>query len=438
MVSNALMMEVIERKPLIDSFSEEGERPRERPAGEIELKDVVFAYPSRPNIQVCNGYSLRVEAGQSCALCGPSGAGKSTVVSLLLRFYDPQGGAITLDGKDIKSLNISWLRAQMGYVGQEPVLFSGTIMDNIAYGLDEGAVKHMTDAALMGKSRRELVTAAAIMSNAHNFIMGFPEGYDTNVGASGSALSGGQKQRIAIARALVKRPAVLLLDEATSALDATSERLVQESIDKLQSSKTQTTIIIAHRLSTIRNADKIAVVNGGRIVEEGTHEQLLALNGAYADLVRVQMDGHDEAAEAEATASANLPEKVKAVAEGPSVSTEVVKVTPQEEQLFTADDQKRVSSRLWIMVMDEKAWYIPGVIAGGAFGACFPTWGYLMGRMLGNFFHTSPHHLRKIAEDFAWAFGAIALVAFFSNIIQNWFIGRVGSFYTRAVCIFRS
>ena len=209
-----------------------------------------------------------------------------------------------LDSFNIKDLNTRWLRAQIGYVGQEPVLFSGSIAENIAYGLDvtfapELAVLESADSTSEAVSKakntlRDRVIEAAIQANAHDFITSLPEGYETDVGSSGSSMSGGQKQRIAIARALIKKPVVLLLDEATSALDATSERIVQESIDKLQQAKSQTTIIIAHRLSTIRTADKIAVVNQGVIAEEGTHESLMAKNGLYADLVKLQLDTDDK------------------------------------------------------------------------------------------------------------------------------------------------
>jgi ATP-binding cassette subfamily B (MDR/TAP) protein 1 len=189
-------------------------------------------------------------------------------------------------------------------VGQEPVLFTGSIADNIAYGLDPAVVKDADlqlfshahgheDEGAEGEAKRKAlrarIVAAAKLANAHDFITELPEGYDTDVGSNGASMSGGQKQRIAIARALIKEPSVLLLDEATSALDAASERIVQESIDRLQQSKAQTTIVIAHRLSTIRNADKIAVVSEGGIVELGTHDELLAKNGAYADLIRLQV-----------------------------------------------------------------------------------------------------------------------------------------------------
>ena len=240
----------------IDGLSLEGVKPTEKARGRIELKDVTFAYPTRPDIDVCSGYNLTVEPGELVALVGASGSGKSTIMSLLLRFYDPREGQVLLDGVDIKSLNVRWLRSQIGYVGQEPVLFQGTIAENICYGIDfevatVGSVKVLSeehaDKKHITPHLLDRIQAACKLANAHEFIVEFPKGYDTDVGPGGAALSGGQKQRIAIARALVRRPAVLLLDEATSALDSASERLVQASIDQLQQSKMQTTIVIAHR-----------------------------------------------------------------------------------------------------------------------------------------------------------------------------------------------
>jgi len=265
------VLSIISRVPAIDSFSEAGQTP-EAVAGEIEVRDVVFAYPTAPDHLVCNGYSLSVSAGQTVALCGASGSGKSTLVALLERFYDPQGGAILLDGVDLRDLNVRWLRAQLGLVGQEPVLFQGSVADNIRYG-KAGA----SDADVEGAAR---------LANAHGFITSsLADGYATQVGLKGSRLSGGQKQRVAIARAIVRKPAVLLLDEATSALDNESERVVQAALDAVVAETRRTTLVIAHRLSTIRNADSIAVLSEGRVVEKGTHAELLSLGGLYTRLV---------------------------------------------------------------------------------------------------------------------------------------------------------
>jgi len=276
------LFETMDRTTAIDHSSADGATPT-HVRGEVEVRDVAFAYPTAPDKLVCDGYSLRVDAGQTCALVGASGSGKSTIIALLERFYDPQRGAVLLDGADIRTLNVRWLRSQLGLVGQEPVLFVGSVAENIAYG-KEGAT-------------REEVEEAARMANAHGFVTeSLPDGYDTQVGMRGGKLSGGQKQRIAIARALLRKPSVLLLDEATSALDNESEKLVQVSLDEIMAKQKRTTIVIAHRLSTIRDASKIAVVDKGAVVEEGTHDELLDLCGAYASLVKAQQSQHDERA----------------------------------------------------------------------------------------------------------------------------------------------
>jgi len=215
---------------------------------------------------------VTAQPGKVLALVGQSGCGKSTTIGLIERWYDVLGGSVCLDGVNIKELNLKWLRNQIGLVGQEPVLFSGSIADNIRYG--------KADATM------EEIQKAAKDANAHNFITGFPDGYDTSVGEKGTQLSGGQKQRIAIARAIVKNPKILLLDEATSALDSESEKVVQAALDSVMQGRT--TIVIAHRLSTIRNANVIAVIEGGKVIEQGTHDELLALNGAYFSLVQRQ------------------------------------------------------------------------------------------------------------------------------------------------------
>ncbi|XP_035936817.1 phosphatidylcholine translocator ABCB4 isoform X2 [Halichoerus grypus] len=272
-LSAAHLFMLLERLPLIDSYSEEGLRP-DKFEGNVTFNEVVFNYPTRPDIPVLQGLSLEVKKGQTLALVGSSGCGKSTVVQLLERFYDPVAGTVLLDGQEAKKLNIQWLRAHLGIVSQEPVLFDCSIAENIAYGDNSRAV-----------SQDEIVNAAKA-ANIHPFIETLPHKYETRVGDKGTQLSGGQKQRIAIARALIRQPQILLLDEATSALDTESEKIVQEALDKAREGRT--CIVIAHRLSTIQNADLIVVFQNGKVKEHGTHQQLLAQKGIYFSMVSVQ------------------------------------------------------------------------------------------------------------------------------------------------------
>ncbi|MBC7447940.1 MAG: ATP-binding cassette domain-containing protein [Hymenobacteraceae bacterium] len=253
-----------------------GTRPLAEPIrGEVEYRHVSFTYPTRPDIEVLRDVSSRIRAGEKVALVGPSGAGKSTVAALLQQFYPLSGGEVLIDGRPAAAYDLRTLRSAIGVVPQETLLFGGTIRENIAYGRP-GA----TDAE---------VSESARQANAWQFIQGFPEGLDTVVGERGVKLSGGQRQRVAIARALLKNPAILILDEATSSLDSESERLVQDALDKLLEGRTS--IIIAHRLSTIRQADKILVIDQGRVAEEGSHEQLSQREGGiYANLLRLQFE----------------------------------------------------------------------------------------------------------------------------------------------------
>jgi ATP-binding cassette subfamily B (MDR/TAP) protein 8 len=263
------IFEIIDRRPEVDIH-----RGQELPGvnGKIEFYGVDFRYPTRKDIKVLDNISFTLESGKVYSLVGSSGSGKSTIASMIERFYDPEAGAILLDGVDTKSLKPSWLRRQIGLVGQEPVLFQGTIGENVRYGNTTAT--------------QEQVVEACKVAHCHEFITKFPDQYETTVGERGVQLSGGQKQRIAIARALLKNPKILILDEATSALDAESEMLVQEAMQALM--KNRTVLIIAHRLSTIKHSDCIFVVQSGKIVEKGTHKDLMAENGIYSKLIKQQ------------------------------------------------------------------------------------------------------------------------------------------------------
>ncbi|KAJ9551420.1 hypothetical protein OSB04_015465 [Centaurea solstitialis] len=241
--------------------------------GRVELKNVFFAYPSRPDQMVFKGLNLKIRQGTSMALVGPSGSGKSTVIGLIERFYDPLKGAVFIDERDVKDYNLRALRSHIALVSQEPTLFAGTIHENIAYG-KQGA-------------KESEIRKAAMLANAHEFISGMKDGYDTYCGERGVQLSGGQKQRIALARAMLKNPSILLLDEATSALDTVSESLVQEALEKMMNGRT--CIVVAHRLTTIQKSDSIAVIQDGKVAEQGTHSDLLTVRGgAYSNLVKIQ------------------------------------------------------------------------------------------------------------------------------------------------------
>ncbi|KRB53565.1 ABC transporter ATP-binding protein [Flavobacterium sp. Root186] len=265
------VFELLDENP--EKINSDSNKTQEKIKGNVTFSNVAFSYPTRKEIQVLKDVNFSAEFGQKIAIVGPSGAGKSTISSLLLRFYDITSGEITVDGKNIYDYDLEALRGNMSIVPQDVILFGGTIRENIAYGKPDA-------------SDEEIILAAK-QANAFNFVNGFPEKFETLVGERGVKLSGGQRQRIAIARALLKNPSILILDEATSSLDSESEKLVQEALEVLMEGRTS--IIIAHRLSTIRNADKILVLDNGKISEEGTHQELINLeNGIYKNLSNLQ------------------------------------------------------------------------------------------------------------------------------------------------------
>ncbi len=269
--------EVIAREP--DITESPDAEPLAPVAGRIAFRDVSFRYPDGE--EVLRGVDVEIEAGKAIALVGPSGAGKTSLANLIMRFYDPSEGCIEIDGCDLRRVTLHSLRSQIGLVPQETILFGGSVEENIRYGRPEAS--------------QEEVVAAAEAANAHGFIQDLPNGYEAEVGERGVKLSGGERQRIAVARALLKDPRILILDEATSSLDAESEALVQEALERLM--KGRTTLIIAHRLSTIRKADRILVLCDGRIVEQGTHEELLGGGEVYTRLYRLQQGGESLAPE---------------------------------------------------------------------------------------------------------------------------------------------
>ena len=333
----AKIFNTIDRVSPLDPTSDAGET-LEHVEGTVELRNIKHIYPSRPEVVVMEDVNLNVPAGKTTALVGASGSGKSTIVGLVERFYDPVGGNVYLDGHDITKLNLRWLRQQISLVSQEPTLFGTTIFGNIQHGLI--GTKHEHESL---EEQQVLIENAAKMANAHDFIVGLPEGYQTNVGERGFLLSGGQKQRIAIARAIVCDPKILLLDEATSALDTKSEGVVQAALDV--AAQGRTTIVIAHRLSTIKTADNIVVMSRGRIVEQGSHDELLERQGAYYCLVdaqrisaenkqqEIEEDAAEEKIDAELTKSASLQKtitnpKLERMATGKSVSSAVLANRP--------------------------------------------------------------------------------------------------------------
>ncbi|XP_023549974.1 ABC transporter B family member 15-like isoform X2 [Cucurbita pepo subsp. pepo] len=416
------IMEIINRVPKIDSDDMEGQI-LENVSGEVQFNNVQFAYPSRPETIILKDLTITIPAGRTVALVGSSGSGKSTVISLLQRFYDPLGGSILMDGVGIERLQLKWLRSQMGLVSQEPALFATSIKENILFGKEDATMDEIIEAAKA--------------SNAHNFISLFPEGYDTQVGERGVQMSGGQKQRIAIARAIIKRPRILLLDEATSALDSESERVVQEALDKAAIGRT--TIIIAHRLTTVRNADLIAVIQNGEVVETGSHNDLIQnQTGHYASLVHLQQTAAQQQSPNEPSASSvphlarirsNSSRRLSFLSASSSVNSVGSTTVIENKQKLP----KPSFRRLLALNLPEWKQALMGCISAMLFGAVQPVHAFLMGSMVSMYFLTSHEEIKAKTRTYALGFVGLAMFTFLVNLCEHYNFAYMGEYLTKRI-----
>ncbi|KAM7420778.1 hypothetical protein PAMA_015141 [Pampus argenteus] len=423
---------IIDHQPCIDSYSDAGFKP-DSIMGNIEFKNIHFNYPSRPDIKILNDLCLSVKSGQTIALVGSSGCGKSTTIQLLQRFYDPQEGSVFIDSHDIRSLNVRYLREMIGVVSQEPILFATTIAENIRYGRPNVT--------------QQEIEQAAKESNAYDFIMNLPDKFETLVGDRGTQMSGGQKQRIAIARALVRNPKILLLDEATSALDAESETIVQAALDKVRQGRT--TIVVAHRLSTIRNADVIAGVHKGQVVELGTHSELMEKQGVYYTLVTMQTfqkveEGEEHEYEQSEDEKSPLVKSFSqsslyrrkstrgssfAASEGEKEEKEKLRdITEKEDE----DENVPPVSFLKLMRLNLSEWpyIVLGTISAVINGMLQPLFAVIFSKIITVFIEPDPEIVRKRSEFFSLMFAAIGGITFITMFLQGYCFGKSGEILT--------
>ncbi|XXQ31746.1 ABC transporter transmembrane region [Plasmodiophora brassicae] len=433
--AGAKLFQTIDIAPKIDPYDRNGKLiPESELKGHITFKDVQFAYPSRPGVVVLDGFKLDIKAGTTVAVVGASGGGKSTIVQLIERFYDPDSGTVALDGIPLTDLNLSWLRSQIGLVSQEPVLFDGTVSDNISLGFTDKQRKEMSQL-----ERHDRIVEACKLANAHGFVMKLPQGYDSEVGERGGRLSGGQKQRIAIARAILSNPRILLLDEATSALDTASERIVQAALDA--ASKSRTTVVVAHRLSTVKNADRIIVLErGGHVIEDGTHVELIRAGGVYAEMVRSQ-----QIASADRVPQPSEPlietfsvnpvqaqdERIDAGVRAPQT------VASQDVTIELTDRQPRLSSwkvlsYMFRMNRPELTITIPAFLAASANGLVYPAFAIIFATIIQLFAQPGPN-TEHDANMMSLAFLLLGIATVAVTAMQNGGFGVAGELLTERI-----
>ncbi|KAA8537503.1 hypothetical protein F0562_027111 [Nyssa sinensis] len=391
-------------------------------AGQIDFCDVSFAYPSRPNM-IFKDLSFSVSAGKTFAVVGPSGSGKSTIISMIQRFYEPTSGKIMLDGHDLKNLQLKWLREQMGLVSQEPALFATTIAGNILFGKEDADMHQIIEAAKA--------------ANAHSFVQGLPDGYHTQVGEGGAQLSGGQKQRIAIARAVLRNPKILLLDEATSALDADSELIVQQALNVVMSERT--TIVVAHRLSTIRDVDTIIVLMNGKVVESGTHLELISKGGEYAMLVSLQVS---ECTKNPTTKNSSEMSSISSFQEFPDnqnhqqefESINTTELHPSDQNLASSSIKSNPSV-LDLVKLNAPEWpyAVLGSLGAILAGMEAPLFALGITYILTAFYSHDDHQIKQEVQRVSLIFVGVALITILIYLLQHYFYTLMGERLTARV-----
>ncbi|XP_052180943.1 LOW QUALITY PROTEIN: ABC transporter B family member 19-like [Diospyros lotus] len=429
-VAASRVFEVIERVPDIDPYNPDG-RLLSSVRGKIEFKNVSFAYPSRPTVQILRSLNLVIPASKTVALVGASGGGKSTIFALIERFYDPISGSITLDGHDLRTLQVKWLRSQIGMVGQEPALFATSILENVMMGKENA-------------TKKEALTAC-VTANAHNFISNLPYGYDTQVGDRGTQLSGGQKQRIALARAMIKDPRILLLDEPTSALDPESESVVQQAIDKISTGRT--TIVIAHRLATVRNAHTIVVLDQGSIAEMGDHRRLMEKAGGYYGLVKMASEGvskpETKQSHIRKDSEFSMPEKsirdvsrsnkADEISRSKNLKSTQSGYQVEEEEEMEEKTKKFRLSEIWNLQRPELAILLFGFVLGIHGGAILSIFPLILGEALRVYFKDNAHQMKKDINILCLVLVGLGFGCFISMTGQHGFCGWAGTKLTRRV-----